>query len=168
MSFKLRALEKSDLTSIHQLFNDPFNMQFWFEEPYLPMEKLEDRFNHSLNDNSIRSFAVNYNENFAGIVELIDIDLRHRHAEIQIIIDSEFRGLKLAQKAFAECLKYAFNTLNLHKIYLYVDVENAPAVKVYQKLGFKTEGTLKEQYFANGSYHDCAIMSIFQKDYKKR
>ncbi|WP_105956719.1 GNAT family N-acetyltransferase [Apilactobacillus quenuiae] len=167
MSFKIRALERTDLTNVHQLMNDPFNMQFWFKEPYLQKEKLDEKFDKLINDHAVRSFAITYNDNFAGIVELVDVDLRHRHAEIQIIVDDEFRGLKLAQKSFKACLDYAFSTLNLHKVYLYVDVDNAPAVNVYKKIGFQIEGKLKEQYFENNKYHDCYFMSIFKNNYFK-
>ncbi|UQS84879.1 GNAT family N-acetyltransferase [Apilactobacillus apisilvae] len=167
MSFKLRAIESKDLKKVHKLFNNPFNMKFWFAEPYLPMEKLQAKFNHDLDDNSSRSFAITHDEKFAGIIELVDIDLISQNAEIQIIIDSEFRGLKLAQKAFKACMEYGFNTLNLHKIYLNVDVENAPAVNVYKKMGFNIEGTLKDQYFADGDFRDCYFMGILKNNFNK-
>ncbi|MCK8606850.1 GNAT family N-acetyltransferase [Apilactobacillus ozensis] len=162
MSFKLRILEKNDLNKIYKLMNDEFNMSYWFREPYLSFVELEQYYEKQILDNSQRHFAIEYEEKFAGLIELVDIDNIHRHAEIQIIVDKEFRGLKLAQKAFKKCIQYGFETINLQKIYLYVDVENKPALKVYKKMGFEVEGTLKKHYFVNGKYHDVYFMSLFK------
>lgn len=80
--------------------NDEFNMSYWFREPYLSFVELEQYYEKQILDNSQRHFAIEYEGKFAGLIELVDIDNIHRHAEIQIIVDKEFRGLKLAQKAF--------------------------------------------------------------------
>ncbi|MCL0312120.1 GNAT family N-acetyltransferase [Apilactobacillus sp. TMW 2.2459] len=162
MSFKLRILEKKDLPQVYQLMNDEFNMSYWFREPYLSFIELEKYYEKQIVNDHQRHFAIEYDGHFAGIVELVDIDNIHRHAEIQIIVDKDFRGLKLAQKAFNKCIEYGFGTINLQKIYLYVDIENKPAIKVYKKMGFNTEGTLKKHYFVNGKYHDVYFMSLFK------
>ena len=88
--------------------------------------------------------------------------------EIQIIIISGFSGKGYAQKALKTGVDYAFNTLNMHKVYLWVDIDNAPAVHIYKKLGFKIEGTIKEQFFAGGRYHDSYFMGILKSEYTQR
>ena len=40
-------------------------------------------------------------------------------------------------------MKYGFNVLNLHKLYLIVDRDNARAIHIYQELGFEPEGSSK-------------------------
>lgn len=86
-----------------------------------------------------------------GLVELVEIDLIHRNAEFQIIIDPQSQGKGYASIATKLAIEYAFTILNLHKI--------------YQKTVFQIEGELKEEFFINGSYHDAIRMCMFQRDF---
>ena len=63
-------------------------------------------------------------------------------------------------------MAYAFDALNLYKLYLVVDNENVRAIHVYSKLGFQAEGVLIHEFFANGAYHDATRMCIFQHEYR--
>ena len=49
----------------------------------------------------------------------------------------------------------------LRKVSLVVRVDNARAIHVYAKCGFKIEATLKDEHFIDGKYYDDHIMSIF-------
>lgn len=100
-----------------------------------------------------------------GLVELVEIDLIHRNAEFQIIIDPQSQGKGYASIATKLAIEYAFTILNLHKIYLLVDKKNDKAIHIYQKTGFQIEGELKEEFFINGSYHDAIRMCMFQRDF---
>ncbi|MEJ7162653.1 GNAT family N-acetyltransferase, partial [Staphylococcus epidermidis] len=77
----------------------------------------------------------------------VEINYIHRNCEIQIIIKPEFSGKGYAKFAFEKAINYAFDILNMHKIYLYVDTDNKKAVHIYESQGFKTEGLLKEQFY---------------------
>ena len=59
----------------------------------------------------------------------------------------------------------AFAVLNLHKVYLVVDVENAAAIHVYRTVGFVTEGELREEFFADGRYRNALRMGILQHEH---
>ena len=60
---------------------------------------------------------------------------------------------------------YAFRVLNLHKVYLVVDKDNAAAVHIYERCGFRIEGLLKEEFFSNGAYRDAYRMALLQHDH---
>ena len=164
----IRALERTDLADVHKITNEQRTMAFWFEEPYESLDELTTLYDKHIHDVSERRFVIEVDDAFAGIVELVDIDFIHRHCEIQIAIIDGFQGKGLASASFAQTLDYAFKILNMYKVYLYVDVENYPAVHIYEKLGFKTEGQLIEHFFANGNYHNSYVMGIFQRDWSAR
>jgi diamine N-acetyltransferase len=49
----------------------------------------------------------------------------------------------------------------MHRISLHVIADNRRAVHVYQKLGFKIEGTMKDSYFGEDrKYHDELMMGL--------
>ncbi len=167
-TMKIRALERTDLKNIHIINNKAETMRLWFEEPYESLDELTSLYDKHIHDNTERRFVIEANDTFIGIVELMSIDYIHRTCEIQIIIISGFSGKGYAQKALKTGVDYAFNTLNMHKVYLWVDIDNAPAIHIYKKLGFKIEGTIKEQFFAGGRYHDSYFMGILKSEYTQR
>ncbi|ELB2794090.1 spermidine acetyltransferase, partial [Aeromonas hydrophila] len=67
--------------------------------------------------------------------------------------------------ATLKAMKYGFNVLNLHKLYLIVDRDNARAIHIYQELGFEPEGELKEEFFIDGQYRTAIRMCLFQRDF---
>ncbi len=164
----LKAMEKEDLEFIHGLMNNPDIMSFWFEEPYQTKVDLEEKYMKNKDNEHIRFFILKKHEEQLGFVALYSIDPVHRKAEFAIIIDPAHQGCGYSGKATELAMDYAFNILNLHKLYLIVDETNEKAIHVYEQAGFKTEAVLKEEYFIKGSYHHAVYMSIFQKDYLKR
>ncbi|GAC57609.1 putative acetyltransferase [Gordonia hirsuta DSM 44140 = NBRC 16056] len=165
MSATLRTLERADLPFLHALFNDPEVTRYWFVEPTYSLAAMEDRYNQRIHDESERRFVIDDAGRRCGLVELVDIDLRHRNCEFQIIVAPEAQGNGYAGAATRSALDYAFRTLNLHKVYLLVDNLNAAAIHVYQKAGFVSEGVLRQEYFADGAYQDVTRMAIYQRDY---
>ncbi|MCH4382753.1 GNAT family N-acetyltransferase [Staphylococcus haemolyticus] len=154
---KLRALEYSDLLFVHELNNEYSIISYWFEEPYEPLTELQHLFDKHLLDESERCFIVEDENQVVGIVELVEINYIHRNCEIQMIIKPEFSGKGSA--------KFAFDILNMHKIYLYVDADNKKAIHIYESQGFKTEGILKEQFYTKGKYKDAYFMSLLKSEY---
>lgn len=142
-------------------------MAYWFEEPYESYDELEELYNEHIHDTHERRFVIEEAGEFAGVLELVDIDYIPRTCEIQVIVLSKFRGRKLAQKAMESALEHAFYILNMHKVFLYVDTVNKSSIHVYKKLGFQLEGTMKEQFYARGSYRDCYFMGILKHDFMR-
>lgn len=163
----LRTLEKTDLPFIHALYNNPDVISYWFEEPYLSMAQLEDIFDKNKENSRLRQFILAMENECVGLVELVNIDPRHRNAEFTIMIDPNYQGKGYAKIATRLAMDYAFSTLNLHKLYLFVDTINEKAIHVYERKGFQQEGVAREMFFVGGTYRDAAVMSIFDRDYQK-
>ncbi|MBU5467852.1 GNAT family N-acetyltransferase [Virgibacillus sp. MSJ-26] len=161
----LRALEKEDLDFIHRLNNNPDIMSFWFEEPYQTKVELEDNYMKNKDNKHVRLFILEKSNEQLGLVALFSIDYIHRKAEFAIMIDPIHQGFGYSSKATKLAMAYAFNTLNLNKLYLIVDETNIKAIHVYEKVGFTKEAVLKNEFFVNGSYHNSVIMSMFQDEY---
>ena len=168
MKLRLRPLESKDLPFVHAIDNERHTMAFWFTEPYESLDELTILYNKHIHDDDERRFVIDVDGKFAGIIELTSINFIHRNAEIQIIIKSDFQGHGLAEIAMFKGLDYAFNILNMHKVYLYVDKQNHKALHIYEKLGFIPEGVLRQQFFVEGAYHDSIIMGILRDEIKTK
>lgn len=161
----IRPLEKRDLQYIYRQENARRVMALWFEEAYTSFDELEILYEKHVLDQSERRFVIDVDGQFAGVVELMYIDYLHRNTEIQIIVDSNFQGQGLAQEALGKGIEYAFKVLNMHKVYLYVDVDNTVAIHIYKKTGFVEEGCLRKHFFAEGKYHDSLMMGYLNEEY---
>lgn len=161
----LRVIEWEDLQFIHQLNNNPEIMNYWFEEPYKSMTRLQDLYEKNMHNQHERRFILKKNNEKLGLVELVSIDPIHRKAEFTIMIDPTYQGHGYAGTATKLAMNYAFSYLNLHKLYLFVDEVNEKAIHIYKKAGFQVEATLKDEFFVNGTYRNAVVMSIFQEQY---
>ena len=65
-------------------------------------------------------------------------------------------------------LIHGFETLNLNRIYLYVFETNLRAIHVYEKLGFATEGRLRQAIYRNGRYSDALLMSMLRSEWNSK
>ncbi len=164
MTVTLRAQESADLEFLHSLFSDPEVVRYWFAEPYVTRAELAAKIEARRDDSTSRRFVIDDDGEAVGIVELVYIRPIHGNCEFQIIVAPGRQGHGYAQSATKLILDYAFKTLNLHKVYLEVDDENEGAIHVYQKCGFRIEGHMKAEYWADGAYRDVTRMSVFADD----
>ena len=162
---KIRPLEKRDLPYIYQQENSRKVMALWFQEAYTSFDELQLLYERHVLDQTERRFVVEDKDQFIGVVELMYFDGLHRHTEIQVIIHPDHQGHGYAQSAIKAGIEYAFKVLNMHKVYLYVDVDNAAAIHIYKKVGFTQEGVLRGHFFAEGKYHDSMMMGILAHEF---
>ena len=162
-SLQLRALEKSDLIFLHKLHNNYKTMNYFFEEPFETQRELEDLYEKHVHNTTERRFVIEEINNGAsiGVLSLIEIDEINRRCEIDIIIDEKAQGRGLGKMGFVLGIKYAFDILNLYKVYLVLLPDNLPGLKIYQYVGFKKECRLKREYFMDGDYVDVHRMCMF-------
>lgn len=102
-----------------------------------------------------------------GLVSLTNIHPVYRSGEFHMMIgrrDLQNRGVGTA--ATRAMLRHGFMDLNLHRIYLTVLAANAPAVRVYEKVGFRHEGRAREAVYKNGTYEDVLLMAVLKPEFE--
>jgi UDP-4-amino-4,6-dideoxy-N-acetyl-beta-L-altrosamine N-acetyltransferase len=96
-----------------------------------------------------------------GTIGLGQIDRRHRRAEYGVLIgEPDARGKGLAAEASRLLLRYAFGELGLHRVFLNVLADNEAALRLYERLGFKTEGCLRQHVSKGGRLRDVIVMAV--------
>ena len=106
---------------------------------------------------------------YLGGVGLHKIDMVNRHSELGIAIGKkEYWGKGYGTDSMMTILDYAFNQLNLHKVYLRVYSNNPRAIRCYEKCGFRKEGVQREHRYRNNKYYDDVLMGILKKEFLKR
>jgi RimJ/RimL family protein N-acetyltransferase len=167
---RLRPIERDDLPCYVEWFGDPevrrylgiylpFSLtqeECWFENLQEQLERRE----------SVTLAIETTEEVHIGSVGLPHIDWKNRNAELGIIIgEKTYWNQGYGADAIRTLLNLAFREMNLHRIYLRVDADNARGIHCYEKVGFQREGTLRENVFKEGMYHNTYLMSILQSEF---
>ncbi len=100
-----------------------------------------------------------------GSVYLRDIDRRHRKAEYGIFIGAQgARGKGYGTMAARLMIRYAFDEMGLHRLFLRVFADNARAIRSYEKAGFEREACLRDDVCIDGCYRDIVLMGIVNQE----
>lgn len=100
-----------------------------------------------------------------GFCRIVDIDWMSRHAELGIMIgDAGLRGRGVGTEATALLCRYAFDDLNLERLWLRVEAGNQAAQRLYSRLGFLEEGRLRRQAYVGGDYRDVILMGLLREE----
>jgi len=101
-----------------------------------------------------------------GTAGLYDVHLTARKAEFRILFGAkEFWNKGYGTEVTELLTFYAFDRLNLNKVWLGVIDENKGAHRAYEKAGFREEGRLKQELYRNSRYYDAIRMSVLRQDY---
>ncbi|HID86791.1 MAG TPA: N-acetyltransferase [Anaerolineae bacterium] len=167
---KLRAIEREDIPRFVRWLNDRELLGYLTR--YMPLSKAEEErwFERQLEDESGRIFAIETREGVhIGNIGLHEIDWKNGHAELGIFIgEKEYWGQGYGTDAILTLLDFAFNEMNLHRVYLRVLAFNHRAIRCYEKCGFALEGTEREAVFRDGRYHDQLLMGILREEFNTR
>ncbi|KEI74294.1 GNAT family N-acetyltransferase [Clostridium botulinum] len=99
-----------------------------------------------------------------GVIGLnINSNPRTKHtASLGMMVHKAYQGNGIGKKLMSEILDLADTWLMLARIELGVFTDNEKAIKLYEKFGFKIEGTKKYAAIKNGRYADEYIMARYK------
>jgi len=167
---RLRPIERDDLPRYVAWFGDPEVRRYlalilpfslaqeerWFEGLLERLERQEDVL-----------LAVETADGVhIGNIGLHAIDWQNRSAELGIAIgEKSYWGQGYGTDAIRTLLGLAFREMNLHRVFLRVDADNARGIRCYEKAGFQREGVSREATFKGGEYQDQYVMSILESEF---
>jgi len=163
----LRGLKESDLDNIKKWLNDVDTTRLLFQGDVPPnLELMKEDYNNPIkNDKDIEFAIINKKNNLhIGWAGIYEINWISRKGELRFFLgDKKYRRKGLTTEAVSLLIEYAFNKLNLHRVYGGTNKENFGSVKIFKNLNFKSEGTFYEAYFRNGKYYDIVNFGLINK-----
>jgi len=171
----LRALEMSDLDDILR-FQNTLELRLLLGPPIArSREDMEEWLRkvsvwHPWRDGHLYlAICEKTSGRFLGGAALQDILLPHNRAELSIsIYDPNDRGKGFGTDAVKVLLSVGFHILGLNSIYLDTMEDNEQAIRVYEKIGFKRVGVLRETEFMEGKHKGLLIMDILRDEFMDR
>ena len=154
----LRRLTEDDATEDYvRWMNDPDINQYLESRFYTHTIESTKAFVRSVTNDNNYQFGIFLKDSgkHIGNIKVGGINHYHRFADIGFLIgEKEYWGKGIATEAIRLATDFAFNTLNLHKIWGGLYSPNIGSLKAFEKNGYEQEGVKKSQYLLNGVYYD--------------
>ncbi|WP_342559779.1 GNAT family protein [Psychrobacillus sp. FSL W7-1457] len=150
-----------DLMESRLLMND--------EIPFPPTERDHEKFLSEINpekDEYIFGIELKDEKIFIGTISVYSVNWKNGTCHVGVSIGADYQGKGYGTDSMRVLIDFIFNYMNLNKVKLQVFSYNKRAIASYEKCGFFLEGTLREELFRFGSYHDICTMGILRKDWK--
>jgi RimJ/RimL family protein N-acetyltransferase len=125
------------------------------------------RFEGFAHTDSAHPFCIEADGRYIGFVILGKIDQEHLSGSYRIGIENPaYWGRGYGTEVTRLMLRYAFETLGLHRIGLRVADYNARAARCYEKSGFRLEGVERDSFFVDGQWHDDLLMAALSDEWR--
>jgi RimJ/RimL family protein N-acetyltransferase len=164
----LRPLEREDAAQIVAWLNDPeitHSLTLYRPLSRRAEEDYLDKLAASEPEIGL-GIAVRETDRLIGVTGLKDLDVKNRSACFGIVIGEKAEWDKgHGTEATALMVRYAFETLNLNRVWLHVLEYNQRGVRAYEKVGFRKEGVLRQEHYRHGRYWDTITMAILRADW---
>jgi [ribosomal protein S5]-alanine N-acetyltransferase len=166
----LRALERADAPVIVPWVNDPKVIENL--TIHKPMSlAAEEAFIETMNRHEhdvVFGICRRDTDALIGVAGLHQVDEHNRQGMFGIFLgDAKNRGKGYGTEATVLVTRYAFEMLNLNRVWLYVFEFNKRAIRVYERVGFEKEGLLRQAHFARGRYWNIVVMGVLRGTSKK-
>jgi RimJ/RimL family protein N-acetyltransferase len=155
----LRPFDRPHLDQTRRWVNDPEIARLLDRVRPVSDQEHERWFDTLRRDHILFAVHARSDGRHVGNVWLWDLDSRHRKAEVRVLIgESGLAGKGFGSEAIRLLCVYAFERLNLHKVYAYVLGINPRALRAFEKAGFSVEGVLKEDRWAGHAFCDVYVL----------
>jgi RimJ/RimL family protein N-acetyltransferase len=99
----------------------------------------------------------------AGMIQYgEELDPKYRHASIDLFLDPAFHGRGLGTEAVRRVVRHLVDERGHHRITIDPAVANTPAIRSYEKVGFRRVGVMRryERDADGDGWHDGLLMEL--------
>ena len=157
--YTLRAVEPSDTAGITELMLQPLVRHGTLRTPFTTEE--ENAHLAAPSDPTTRAILAVSGDQVIGIGMLTPGKNRRAHVGdiAMLAVHDAWARRGIGAALLAALLDIADNWLNLKRLQLGVLSDNAPAIYLYEKFGFVSEGIARADIFRAGAYADTRLMA---------
>ena len=161
MTIEIREFQLKDIPYKVKWINDERNNKYLHYDLPLREDKTVQWFQSLEGRDDRMDYTITFDGSPAGLIGLLNIDNEKKNAEYYICIGEErFKGKGVAQKSTELLIKEAHSKFRLKNIYLYTEVKNIRAQKLFEKCGFIKEKLIKNDLFYNGRHIDRYLYNL--------
>jgi RimJ/RimL family protein N-acetyltransferase len=166
----LRARHEADVPVLtEQMYDDVAtwsraSWQAWLPLP--PDPKMSPfRLRESSETTAHFSIVTLADDALAGMAVLSDLNPHNRTAHLGLELLPASRGKGLATDVLRVLCHYGFEVLGLHRLQMETLSENVPMVRAAERVGFRSEGAIRDAVWSMGAFHDEVVLSLLAQEW---
>jgi RimJ/RimL family protein N-acetyltransferase len=167
---RLRPVERADTSVLHALLNDERVLLGWgmpggIRSSARLEAEIEGWLERERHERRPATLVIEtLDGDFAGLI-LLQCDASSPHAvELSIALDPAHWHRGLATDALRTLVDVLFDEWRLHRVQLRCEAGNERASALYERLGFRLEGTLRDATFTAGRFTDQHVYGLLSTD----
>lgn len=166
----LREMRRSDAKDMFEYSKNPDTSKYLLWDVHKSLDFTKEFIEYVISkykSGEYTDWAVIYKENskMIGTVGFTKIDEENRVAEIGYVLNPEYWGMGIATEMASVAIRFAFETLNMHRVEAKFMFGNDASLAVMKKLGMKFEGYQRDLLFVKGKYRTIGTASILKNEY---
>ena len=161
LKITIRPATEDDAEAFAKVFADRSASNGTLQHPYTSTEVWRTRLAGNVGTRQVVLAAV-VNGRVVGNagVHAVSDNPRQKHVcSLGISIAHAYQGRGVGRALMNACLDFADRWANYSRVTLTVHADNARAIALYESLGFKHEGRLRDLSFREGGYVDALMMA---------
>jgi [ribosomal protein S5]-alanine N-acetyltransferase len=164
----LRALHRSDAPELVRQLGDPAVRRGLRLDRAPTLEEelaLVERLGASAED-LVFGICARDGGRLLGVVGLHQVDRDSCHAQLGIFIGDPAQWNRgYGTEATRLAVAHAFGAMRLNRVWLHVFADNPAAIRVYEKLGFRREGVLRQHQRRGAAWVDVVAMAVLRGEW---
>jgi RimJ/RimL family protein N-acetyltransferase len=161
----LRTIEEEDLEFLRDTVNDPSVRYYLGARGPFNMEQEREFFENVVSAEEDLNLLVCADGEAAGTIGLHPLDPVDGSSEIGIFLAESFWGEGLGTEAARLVTDYAFRERDHHRVAARVIEGNEASMRLWEKLGFRHEATMREATFHDGEYVDVSWYAVLDREW---
>lgn len=160
----LREIRESDLELLNKLINDPdINKMTVGSSKKVSMKEQIKWFKSLKSSADVRFIIANKDDIPLGTCIINQIDNNNKSCSIGIKLDKSSQGKGIGSEAIQLTIPFIFNRLKMHRIFVEILEYNAASIRLFEKNGFKLEGTHIDAIYKNGKFNNLLTLGLVNK-----
>ena len=154
---RIRPLEPGDIDVLTEILLAPSVARWWpdYDRERIQREMLDA-------DDDEVWLAIELDGRLVGLIGYYEQDEpEYRHAGIDLTLHPDFHDRGLGTDAVRTLARWLIEESGHHRLIIDPDVDNARAIRCYEKVGFRRVGVMRRyQSLRDGSHRDGLLMDL--------
>ena len=157
----LRPTEPADAASLTAILATPEVARWW---PAFDRTRVEAEMTGG--DEDVDVYAIVVDGELVGAIQSHEeSDPEFRHAGIDLFLGPAHQGTGLGPDAIRTLARYLIDERGHHRITIDPAAANEPAIRAYEKVGFRRVGLLRRyQHVPDGTWQDGLLMELLAEE----